>query len=521
MPLRYALRNASEPGKPIIVLDGRTDREKLDELLRAGEQTHLDYKASIDWSSPKEKLSFVKDVVALSNRPQGGYLLVGVDDTGAPCTPLGSVDRRRFDGATLGQVVRAYIEGQIEIHTQVHELDSGHEVVLVRIEGHRDGLPVPMAKDGQYPAEGGRSVHVFRTGDVVVREGSANVPLRHAHWPDLLSERDRQIREQAQRDAQALISQVVSQLQNQSSGNSASSAPLALAMDESTFADAVVVNLEGGKDVRLRSFVAEAKAVAMSSGDAAERALAIDRLSVVGAQAIFHERWPEATSILDALYDIYLAIPQHAHGSADRQVELVSRVYALGSLAVRQGAWELLPSVVERPVSVPPGGGYIYPSWLRHAQVEGSRAELWRKDQGGLIISVARALLTDHPALRPDVPTSTVPPADALEPNDVLLNSLCQFDLAYCVMVTAKALGDSMGYPSAASFYQERSNPMYARLAEPKVRRLMMPESTDQAIAEAIAEVQKIAHRESLKYGAWWHDLPQVAAEFVESAASV
>ncbi len=106
----------------MIVLDGRNDREKLAELLVAGEQTHLDYKAVLDLSQKKDKLTLVKDLVTMSNRPGGGYILVGVDDDGSPCLPSSTLDRRRFDGARLGQLVRSYIDGQIEVHPQVHDL---------------------------------------------------------------------------------------------------------------------------------------------------------------------------------------------------------------------------------------------------------------------------------------------------------------------------------------------------------------------------------------------------------------
>src|SRR5450759_2229153 len=131
----------------MIVLDGRNDREKLGELLAAGEHTHLDYTAVLDLSQAKDKLNLVKNVVTMSNRPGGGYILVGVDDAGTPCLASGKLDRKRFDGAAIGQVVRSYIDGQIEVHTQVHDLEDGHEVVVICVEGHRDGLPVPVALD--------------------------------------------------------------------------------------------------------------------------------------------------------------------------------------------------------------------------------------------------------------------------------------------------------------------------------------------------------------------------------------
>jgi 5S rRNA maturation endonuclease (ribonuclease M5) len=47
----------------MIVLEGRNDRERLDELLAAGEQTHLDYKAVLDLSQAKDKLKWLRRVL--------------------------------------------------------------------------------------------------------------------------------------------------------------------------------------------------------------------------------------------------------------------------------------------------------------------------------------------------------------------------------------------------------------------------------------------------------------------------
>ena len=51
-----------------VAVDGRTDVEKLYELLLEPEQTHLDFKANIDLSDNKGRLNFVKDAVAMMNR---------------------------------------------------------------------------------------------------------------------------------------------------------------------------------------------------------------------------------------------------------------------------------------------------------------------------------------------------------------------------------------------------------------------------------------------------------------------
>lgn len=189
----------------MIVPDGRTDYEKLLELLGVPEETHLDLKARVDLGSPADKLKFVKDVVAMSNRPHGGYILIGVDDEGHPCMPAGTIpDRRQFDGARLGSQVRAYIEGEIHLLVQVHE-HLTDEIVLVYVAQHRDGLPVPFSKDGEYAGSNDNMITVFRTGEIWVREGPENVRIRHAHCPDVLSEYTKRIRGEAAEATQTLL----------------------------------------------------------------------------------------------------------------------------------------------------------------------------------------------------------------------------------------------------------------------------------------------------------------------------
>lgn len=499
----------------MIILDGRNDREKLNELLAAGEQTHLDYKASLDLTVPKDKLSLVKDIVAMSNRPGGGYLLLGVNDEGKTCLAVGSIDRKRFDGASLGQLVRAYIEGQIHIHHQVHELENGHEVVVLRVEGHTDGLPVPMAKLGQYKdSSTGDTVVAFRPGDVLVREGSANVPLRHSHWPDLLAHRDRTIREEAQRDSQALIALVVEQVK---SNANPTLPPLLSDMDETTFASSLETTIEHGSPGRIRQFVEQSKSIAISPQTSEDELVrALDRLTITGSQTLFHERPDDIRAVIDGLFRVYMHFANNS--GAVPLVEITTRAYILGGLALRMGQWNIVRDLVHKPVEVPPGNPHVYPSWFRHGQVRGSNANLFPANQGGLLISASRAVVADHPAMRPDIPDQALPAADELSPNDALLNSLCQLDLAYCLAVRAEGKGSGRGYPACAAFNQYRADPLYVAVSSNKsVREELFPESNDQSIASAMAAVHEDASGQSWNYGAWWGDLPLIAREFIST----
>jgi hypothetical protein len=116
----------------------------------------------------------------------------------------------------------------------------------------------------------------------------------------------------------------------------------------------------------------------------------------------------------------------------------VIRIYALGSLAVRLEAWETITSLSLTPVpSEAYGTQYMFSSWIRHAQVDASRAGL-TQGRNGFIISAARDLIFARPAMRPDIEDTDLSDEPEVAADDLLLNSLCEFDLAYCVIVFAK-----------------------------------------------------------------------------------
>jgi predicted HTH transcriptional regulator len=228
----------------MIVPDGRTDPEKLRQLLAATEETHLDFKASVDFKNTKDRVEFVKDAVTMANRPPGGYIVVGVDDSQKPCIEAGTLaNPRQFDGANINQQVRKFIEGETHIVSQIHRVD-GHDFVLVWIPPHPDGLPVPMKATGQYRDDKGKDRIVFREGDILVREGAANVPLRYAHWREILREHDERIRAEAEKTAQAMLRTFLDERAQAPSPRAPS--PLLLDMDNDTFAAAVIEHLGSG-----------------------------------------------------------------------------------------------------------------------------------------------------------------------------------------------------------------------------------------------------------------------------------
>jgi hypothetical protein len=87
----------------------------------------------------------------------------------------------------------------------------------------------------------------------------------------------------------------------------------------------------------------------------------------------------------------------------------------------------------------------------------------------------------------------------------VLLNYLCEFDFAYCVIVFAKRSGHGEAFPSSAEFSEDRAKPMAVRIvADAEIRNRLIPEATNAEVAHALRETYRHAIRESLPYGGRW-----------------
>ncbi|MBE1515180.1 AlbA family DNA-binding domain-containing protein [Nesterenkonia halotolerans] len=499
----------------VVIVEGRTDREKLVELLTFPEETHLEFKKDLNLGDPEAKLKFVKDAVAILNTFPGGYILVGVSDQGELALPVGSIkDRASYDSARLHDLVRGYIDGQFSVIPAIHEIDD-HEVVLIYLEHPRDGLPIPFSKLAQYPDRNNPKNQkvVFQPGELWLREGARNVPLRHAHWNTLLAERDRRIREDARSTVDSIIQDLATALREGGvSLGSGSLLPLTTEMSDAAFTETVVTYLEAGKDLRLSQFTGQALSVLSSSDDHGRESI-LNKVTCVAAQAMYYERYDLLRKVLSGLVETYTPLTS---SQAVQRLEIVNRLYVLGSLAVRQKQWAIIKDLVLQPYA-DPYGSYVYASWIRHGQVAASREGLFPKDNGSMMITAARQLMSEHSFLRPDLPDSAIPIANKLADDDVLFNSLCQFDILYCVIIENDPEDNGGAYPASSSMNQYRSDPAFVLLgSDADARKQMFPDGTDAEIAEAILTVFKVAKRESYGYGGHWWELPRLTQQFVQ-----
>ena len=484
----------------MIVVDGRTDREKLVELMRQGEQTELEFKSTLDLKDKQkpDRLNFVKDVVALSNLPRGGYMLIGVKDDGTP-VGMGDDSQDDWDGACLQNIVRPYVEGQIRIMSQIHALDQG-AVVLLYIAPHDDGfLPVPFSKQGEYTPKGDkRQRKVFDVGQLLVREGAQNVPLRHAHWPTLLKRHDEMIRRQATEHLDSFLFELTAVLRSSRENKEEALMPLSIGLSDSAFEDAVNIHLERGRDQDVSLFVRTVSNGAEEDADAI-----LDKLTMVAVLALYREKREVACRAIDALFDVYEQAGECA-GECNAKIllEIVNRLYVIGSAAVRLKAWGILPClVIEFPRNnLKPAKPVV---WIRDGQVRAIRAGLLSSEkQGAYMLPAARRLMVEHAPMRPDVPESRLPDNHAdLKDDDVLLNSLAQFDILYCLVVAAKTGDPKAAYPASSALKGCRAAPALQCVAvDGAVRQELFAGADDSVVAQAMKEVYEFAFRESKEF---------------------
>jgi hypothetical protein len=271
-------------------------------------------------------------------------------------------------------------------------------------------------------------------------------------------------------------------------------------------------------DVALRQFLRTLKHVLRADTTLAETERALDKWTIIASQALYFERRELLEIAIKLLHDAYVALPVAGTDLTEKRLAVVVRLYALGSLAVRLGDWEALRAIVLQPAKIHSADNdYVHSSWIRHGHVDAARAGLTKDDDdtGAYLISASRRLVVAQPSMRPDLPDALVPHAGNPASDDALLNSLCQFDILYCLLVLTEGQTSVISmYPSSAAFDETRADPALVTVAgDSAARATLFPNSTDAEIAEAIYNVVRLTMQEAFKFGGrWWGPPPSVQA---------
>ena len=313
-------------------------------------------------------------------------------------------------------------------------------MALVFIAAHPNGFVVVQA-DGDFMKSNNKPRQEFRAGDVFVRRGSSSVRWNHdkadAALGCAVAARKEQWRIELRND---LAGVGMGRQAQQIARGPASS--FTWQTDNEAFAATLVELLRADDDITLTlgfdAMKRDARAAVTGMGEG-DLPTILDRLALVAAIAITVKRPALLDQAVENILDIYNlgyglnGYPKQEPGkssSADLWLQIITRVYAIGALAVRRRDWKAV-----KTLTLQKGSGRdfdYYTTWLRHALTESSRAGLLQSKDGQRQIELSLLqLAADHterlPALRPDVTAG----------DEAILNSLAQFDLLSILVAVA------------------------------------------------------------------------------------
>jgi len=525
------LPNESSNSLQPFACDGRIGEEKLYELLAVGgEYPSLDFKRELNLNDPAKKLDFIKDCAAMMNLPRGGYLVIGANDDGTLAVSNNAPTKEMFDSAQLTQIVKGYVDGAIDIRAQVHTVQVAMAravLALIYIAPPSDGIPAIMSKNGVVSGDRGNKP-LFHQGMIFTREGSTNAPVRHQTWAQVLDNLRERQKADARADVDSLVHRVVQMM-----GTTATPHPVTpdMDMDSATFVEAVRATLDAGRNSVVNRFLIQARGAYRDVDvDDEARGHILNRIAAVACEAILADSPKTVAHAVDAMFDLYKSYLGSTTntdigkpGAARHWLEIILRILAVGAMAIRVGTLEVIPTLVLRQIG---DEIYSYRSWIRHALTMASRANLLPSSggstRGGGIISLANEIMTNVPELRPDS-TAVEDQEDTIE---LLLDSLCQFDLLWCCLSLASAAEDMSSeayYPSCAAYMQNRSMPILALIdSDASARQKVFGEIDDEKIATSILRVLESAKNQSWELGSYWSGSRSLTPHgFIHSHANI
>src|SRR5699024_2078192 len=182
---------------------------------------------------------------------------------------------------------------------------KGSDVVVVAIFSTRSGLPVPMMRVGQYNAPNGKgrmkTRTVFRPGEIFIRDGAGNVPVRYRDWPSVLAQHDHQLKEAATSDVNSLMSKLADAI----GGGGKVNVPLEPFLADETVSSAIRANIRQGNRAELKIFLQNSRDDIVMNDDLVKPLV---RLVGVGCEAMLADDHYSAVKTIETMYDAFPSI---------------------------------------------------------------------------------------------------------------------------------------------------------------------------------------------------------------------
>jgi Putative DNA-binding domain len=498
-----------------FAVDGRVDLEQMYALLAGqAEYPTLDYKQACDLADKKGRAEFVKDAAAMMSNPAGGYLVVGVDGRGAAVDA--TLERSVYDSASLKDILAKHLEGEVPVISQHHRTEAG-DVVVIYLGRRADRLFPIVRADMTYTDAKGKEVIHLRAGDVFVRDGTSSRRWRTSDLTKLLAPYAEAIRSLEQ-ERFGRVAADLSARQQEANLARGPVSNITWELPDGTFTAAVTEMSRAGDDRGLRLLLLQTttvgKTLARQAGADTEEFTQLmdllDRLAAclgVGLVTGDDELVERTTR---ALHQMYLSIGLDGRLVSGREpriwLEIAARVLAAIAMAVRLEEWSSVRTLTLRQVGA---SVFPYQSWLRHADVQATETQQSEsithgRTVPGLLIAVARQRLAGVPALCADLAGASTPPPIGEQPaeHDDAMDSLCQADFLWCVVAASQGRGVHEAFPSFASLFPHRTEPMIERLrTDSELAHAIAPEQTVEELESIVAGILNVARKQD---GPWW-----------------
>jgi predicted HTH transcriptional regulator len=122
------------------------DIELREIVFHGREERHIEYKRSINWSNSNVKAKITKSILSMSNIQDGGYLVLGVENT--PINPVGmsEIDFDSFNQDDVNAYVAKYADPYANFTLYKREFDK-KKFVIINIKEFSE-IPVICKKSG-------------------------------------------------------------------------------------------------------------------------------------------------------------------------------------------------------------------------------------------------------------------------------------------------------------------------------------------------------------------------------------
>lgn len=251
--------------------------------------------------------------------------------------------------------------------------------------------------------------------------------------------------------------------------------------------------------VPIRLLLARIKPVVTELIDADDNAgfgAILDRVSCLLVLALLLNSDWLFDAAIDAMGEVYEAGHERfgrpgADGIAAERVwlDVATRVFAAGGLAVRQRRWPMVQRLATEPGDRE-RFAELGRSWLMHALVYASRRKLLQQEVDGKVVELSILKLAEDRAAQ----VECLRPDERMD-GDAVFNSICRFDALQCLAVLAADGRAANAFPNFGRFYAHRSEPAIEHVIDDAAIRATIAPMSDQALADAIRYLGQTAQR--------------------------